>query len=494
MNGPIHEASAREIRDAVRGGECSAEEITQSTLDRIAAVDPSIGAFIEVWNDAALEQARTVDAIIARGEDPGPLAGVPIGLKDLLCTREGTTNCCSQILKGFQSVYDGTAVERLRDSGAVFLGKLNMDEFAMGSSTENSSFQKTRNPWDTGRVPGGSSGGSAAAIAADLCPITLGSDTGGSIRQPAAFCGVVGIKPTYGRVSRYGLIAFASSLDQIGSFSRTVADSAETLNIICGRDLRDATSADLPVPDFTEGLEGGVKGLRIGLPKEYFTDALNEDVRDSVMKAIGVLEAQGAETVEVSLPHTKYAIATYYIICTAEASSNLARFDGVRYGNRPATVTDMEAMYRETKSQGFGPEVQRRILLGTYVLSSGYYDAYYLKGQKVRRFIRDDFVKAYEQCDVIATPTAPSAAFAFGAKSDDPLEMYLNDIYTSSANLAGIPGISVPCGFVDGGLPVGLQLLGKDFDEATILRAAHTYEANRGFDLGRPAIAAASEG
>ena len=488
MTGPIHEATAREIRDAVRAKECSAEEVTSAMLDRIAAVDESVGAFIEVWNDAAKAQAQRVDATIAKGEDPGPLAGVPIGLKDLLCTREGTTNCCSQILKGFQSVYDATSVARLDNAGAVFLGKLNMDEFAMGSSTENSSFQKTCNPWDLGRVPGGSSGGSAAAIAADLCPITLGSDTGGSIRQPAAFCGVVGIKPTYGRVSRYGLIAFASSLDQIGTFSRTTADSAEALNLICGRDERDATSADIPVPDFTATLNDGVKGMKIGLPKEYFTDALNDAVREKVMTAIGVLEAQGAETVEVSLPHTPYSIATYYIICTAEASSNLARFDGVRYGNRSATATDVESMYRETKSQGFGPEVQRRILLGTYVLSSGYYDAYYLKGQKVRKFIRDDFVNAFKDCDVIATPTAPSAAFAFGAKSDDPLEMYLNDIYTSSANLAGIPGISVPCGFVDGNLPVGLQLLGKDFDEATILRASHTYEINRGFDLGRPAL------
>jgi len=488
VRGPWHEQPGHAIRDAVKSGEVTAKEVAEDCLKRIEAVDGEVKAFVDVWRDGAMAEAEAVDAMIKKGDDPGPLAGVPIGLKDLLCTTQGTTTCASHILKGYRSPFTGTAVERLAKAGAVFLGKLNMDEFAMGSSTENSSVQKTCNPWNLNCVPGGSSGGSAAAVVAEMCPITLGSDTGGSIRQPAALCGTVGMKPTYGRVSRFGLVAFASSLDQIGPFSRDVEDCALTLNAICGRDPNDATSSDIDVPDFAAKLKDGVDGLHIGLPKEYFTDALNDEIRGLVMKAVETLEKQGAKIVEVSLPHTQYCIATYYIICTAEASANLARFDGVRYGSRSDTAKDVRSMYHESKSKGFGPEVQRRILLGTYVLSSGYYDAYYLKAQKVRSLIRRDFTDAFKQCDIIATPTSPTAAFEFGAKTDDPLEMYLSDIYTSSANLAGIPGISVPCGKTATGLPAGLQLLGKDFDEETLLRAAYAYEANRGFDLGRPAL------
>jgi aspartyl-tRNA(Asn)/glutamyl-tRNA(Gln) amidotransferase subunit A len=487
MSNTWYEKTAHEIRDAVRSGEVSAVDVTDSCLKRIAAVDGKLKAFVDVWNDAAHAQAAQVDAKIAKGEDPGPLAGVPIGLKDVLCTKQGTTTCCSQILKGYRSPFDATVVERLADAGAVFVGKLNMDEFAMGSSTENSSIQTTRNPWNLDCVPGGSSGGSAAAVAGHECAITLGSDTGGSIRQPAACCGCVGLKPTYGRVSRYGLVAFASSLDQIGPFTKDVEDCALVLNAICGRDLRDSTSADLLVPDFTQALKGGVSGMKLGMPKEYFTGALGAEMREKIDAAIKVLEGQGAEIVEVSLPHTDYAVATYYIICTAEASANLARFDGVRYGYRAPGVTNVDELYRKTKSEGYGPEVRRRIMLGTYVLSSGYYDAYYLKAQKVRSLIQRDFTNAFKQCDAIVTPTAPTPAFKIGEKASDPLEMYLSDIYTISVNLAGLPGLSSPCGLTASGLPAGLQIIAKPFDEETLLRVAYTYEQNRGFELGMPA-------
>ena len=392
------------------------------------------------------------------------------------------------MLANFQSPYDATVIEKMAAQDAVFLGKVNMDEFAMGSSTENSAVKTTRNPWNLNCVPGGSSGGSAAAVAADECALALGSDTGGSIRQPASLCGCVGIKPTYGRISRFGLVAFASSLDQIGPLCKDVEDAALTLNVLCGKDPKDATSADLPVPDFTAGLTGEVKGLRIGLPKEYFTEALGAEMRVQVEAALKVLEARGAELVEVSLPHTDYAIATYYIICTAEASANLARFDGVRYGFRHPDAKSMQEMYVLSKSEGFGPEVQRRIMLGTYVLSSGYYDAYYLKAQKVRALIKQDFDKAFEQCDVIAGPTSPTPTFEFGAKTDNPLEMYLSDIYTISVNLAALPGISVPCGLTAEKLPAGLQLIGQAFDEATLLRVAHAYEQHHGIAMGKAPI------
>jgi aspartyl-tRNA(Asn)/glutamyl-tRNA(Gln) amidotransferase subunit A len=490
MSSQWYEKTAHEIRDAVRNGETSATAVTESFLARLEAVDPNkVDAYTQVWHEAALEQAAAVDAKIQRGEDPGPLAGAPVALKEVLCTREGFTTCSSKILAGFQSPYDASVVRKLADAGAVFLGKVNMDEFAMGSSTENSAIKPTRNPWNLRCVPGGSSGGSAAAVAADECTIALGSDTGGSIRQPACLCGCVGLKPTYGRVSRFGLVAFASSLDQVGPLAKDVEDAALAFSVIAGRDPHDATSADLDVPDLTRALTGDIRGLRIGLPKEYYTAALGPEMREKIEAAIAVLGKQGAEVVEVSLPNTDYAIATYYIICTAEASANLARFDGVRYGFRHPEARDMREMYVRSKSEGFGPEVKRRIMLGTYVLSSGYYDAYYLKAQKVRRLIKQDFDQAFRQCDVIATPTSPTPAFEFGAKTADPLEMYLSDIYTISVNLATLPGISVPCGLTASGLPAGLQLIGKAFDEETLLRVAHCYERNSGITMGKPPIA-----
>jgi aspartyl-tRNA(Asn)/glutamyl-tRNA(Gln) amidotransferase subunit A len=483
------EKSAREIRDAVRSKQVSASEVAKSCLDRIAAEDGKVDAFTQVWTDKALAMAADVDAKIARGEDAGPLGGVPISLKELLCTKEGFTSCSSKILDGYRSPYDATVVSKLAAAGAVFVGKVNMDEFAMGSSTENSAIKTTKNPWNLKCVPGGSSGGSAASVAAGMCALSLGSDTGGSIRQPACLCGCVGIKPTYGRVSRYGLVAFASSLDQIGPFARTVEDTALALNVMCGRDAMDATSADLAVPDFTKALTGDIRGLKIGMPKECFTDALGSEMREKILAAIDVLRKQGAEVIEVSLPSLEYALAVYYIICTAEASANLARFDGVRYGFRHPDARDVREMYVKTKSEGFGREVQRRIMLGTYVLSSGYYDAYYLKAQKVRRLIKEDFDKAFAQCNVVVTPTSPTPAFEFGSKTADPLEMYLSDIYTISTNLATLPGISVPCGLAASGLPTGVQFMARPFDEETLLRVAHCYETNSGITMGKAPIA-----
>jgi aspartyl-tRNA(Asn)/glutamyl-tRNA(Gln) amidotransferase subunit A len=490
MSRPWHEQPAHVIRDAVSAGEVSAAEVTSAYLDRIDAVDGKVDAYTQVWREQAMAQAEDVDRKVAAGESPGPLAGVPVSLKELICTIDGETTCASKILEGFRSPYDATVAVRLRAAGAVFLGKVNMDEFAMGSSTENSAIKHTRNPWRLDCVPGGSSGGSAASVASGTSALSFGSDTGGSIRQPAALCGCVGIKPTYGRVSRYGLVAFASSLDQIGPLARNVTDCALALNVICGRDPFDATSANLPVPDFTQALNAGIEGLRVGLPKEFFADALSGEVRARIDAAIKTLESNGAELVEVSLPHAAdYAVATYYIICTAEASANLARFDGVRYGFRHPDARTMDEMYVMTKTAGFGPEVQRRILLGTYVLSSGYYDAYYLKAQKVRTLIKRDFDRAFAQVDVIAGPTSPTPAFRIGEKTDDPLTMYLSDIYTIACNLAALPGLSLPCGLTSGGLPVGLQLLGKPFDEETVLRTARAYEANNGLDMGQPPIA-----
>ncbi len=480
--------TAHEISDALRSGAVTAREVAQSCLDRIDAVDGRVQAYVEVWRDEALRQADAADARIQAGT-AGPLTGVPVSLKDVLCTQTGATTCCSRILEGYRSPFDATVVRRLQEAGAVFLGKVNMDEFAMGSTTENSARQVTRNPWDLERVPGGSSGGSAASVAADETAISIGSDTGGSIRQPAAFCGCVGMKPTYGRVSRYGLVAFASSLDQIGPLAKDVRDCATTLNVICGRDPHDSTSADVPVPDFTEALTGDVGDLRIGLPRECFTEDLSDVVRGPVIQAARTLEDRGATLVDVDLPLLRYAVATYYIICTAEASANLARFDGVRYGYRDPDAKNVQDMYVLSKSRGFGPEVQRRIVLGTYVLSSGYYDAYYLKAQRVRRLIRDDYARAFASCDAILMPVTPSPAYRLGEMLDDPLQMYLADIYTIGVNLAGLPAISVPCGKSSAGLPIGMQLVGKAFDEATILRAAHAYELHAGIALGRPALA-----
>ena len=470
--------------------ETSARDVTQACLDQIQRVDGNIHAFLSYDAPDALAQADAADKALASGTTHAqrPLLGVPIALKDVLAVKNQPLGCASKILAKFTSPYDATVVEKLKAAGAIVFGRLNMDEFAMGSSTENSAFVTTRNPWDTSRIPGGSSGGSAAAVAADECLATLGSDTGGSIRQPAALCGCVGLKPTYGRVSRYGLVAFASSLDQIGPFTKDIRDAATLLNVISGRDERDSTSVPEPVPDYTAALNGNIKGVKIGLPKEYFIGGLDKEVTDAVNAAVKQFEKLGAEIVEISLPHTDYAVAVYYIIATAEASANLARFDGIRYGLR-VDGSDPIELYSKTRGAGFGPEVKRRIILGTYVLSSGYYDAYYLRAQKVRTLIRQDFLKAFEKVDLVVTPTTPTPAFKAGEKSDDPMQMYLSDIFTISCNLAGIPGVSLPCGFsTSPKLPIGLQLLGKPFGEEALLRAAHAYEQSTAWHKERPKL------
>lgn len=473
---PAH--TAKDIVAKVQSGDCTASELTDTVLQHIQRHDAKINAYITIDEDGARAQAEAVDKKIASGESVGPLAGVPIGIKDVLCTKGLRTTCASKILDGFIPPYDATVISHLRKADAVLLGKLNMDEFAMGSSNENSAFGTVKNPHDEQRVAGGSSGGSAAAVASEEAFMALGSDTGGSIRQPASFCGTVGLKPTYGRVSRYGLIAYASSLDQVGPLTRTVEDAALLLNVIAGHDARDATSANETVPDYTTDLDRGVDGLTIGLPKEYFAEGLQEDVKQAVMNGVALLEKNGATIQEVSLPtagHAEYAIAAYYIIATAEASSNLSRFDGVKYGFR-ADAKNLIDMYTQTRSQAFGPEVKRRIMLGTYALSAGYYDAYYRKAQQVRTLIKQDFDNAFASCDLLASPVSPTPAFKIGEKTDDPLQMYLSDIYTVSVNLAGIPGISVPCGKSSEGLPIGLQLLGNIFTEHTLLQAAHVIE------------------
>ena len=447
-----------------------------------------LGAFLTVTADQALEQATAADRIIASGKC-GPLTGIPIALKDVLCTRGIRTTCGSKILGNFIPPYDATVVARLKQEGAVIVGKLNMDEFAMGSSTENSGFHVTHNPWDLSRIPGGSSGGSAAAVAAGLCLGALGSDTGGSIRQPAAHCGVVGIKPTYGRVSRYGLVAYASSLDQIGPLGRSVTDVAHLLNAIAGHDPADSTSAPKAAPDFSAALGREIQGLRIGIPAEYSaSEGLDPEVSAAVEAAVATLESLGAERVSISLPHTRYAVAVYYVIAPCEASSNLARYDAVKYGLRADGPADLMQMYRFTRSQGFGAEVQRRIIIGTYCLSAGYYDAYYGKASQVRTLIVEDFRKAFAACDVIVCPTAPTPAFKIGEKVDDPLTMYLSDIFTISANLAGVPAMSIPCGFSASGLPIGMQIIGKHFDEEMIFRVGHRYEQATEFQKRRPVL------
>jgi aspartyl-tRNA(Asn)/glutamyl-tRNA(Gln) amidotransferase subunit A len=472
----------------LRRREVSATELVRATLDRIAVVDPMVRAYLVVTEQAALEQARIVDGKIAAGEALAPLAGIPLAIKDVICTRGVPTTCASKILEAYVPPYDATVVQRLRAQDAVLLGKTNMDEFAMGSSTENSAFFPTRNPWALDCVPGGSSGGSAAAVAADLCAGALGTDTGGSIRQPASFCGITGLKPTYGRVSRYGLVAFASSLDQIGPMTKDVRDAAILLQAIAGHDPRDSTSVDLVAPDYASALTGDLEGIRVGTPDEYFIDGMESDVEGAIWSAIRTLEGLGARQEKVSLPHTPYAVATYYLVATAEASSNLARYDGVKYGYRTAQAADLLEMYQKSRREGFGPEVKRRIMLGTYALSAGYYDAYYLKAQKVRTLIRRDFEQAFDRCDIIATSTSPTAAFRFGEKTDDPLKMYLSDIFTISVNLAGLPAISIPCGLTTRGLPIGLQLIGRPFDEATILRVAHAFQQATDWHTRRPTV------
>ena len=478
---------AAEIARRVRSGALRAEEAAQAALASIAAVEPKIDAFLHVLEERAVERARAVDAAVEAGRDPGPLAGVPVALKDVLGLAGIPTTCGSRILEGYRPLFTATAVARLEAAGAVIVGKTNMDEFAMGSSTENSAYKETRNPWDATRVPGGSSGGSAAAVAAGMVPLALGTDTGGSIRQPAALCGVVGLKPTYGRVSRYGLVAFASSFDQIGPLTRSVEDAALAASVLAGCDPLDATTAVEPVPDFPQGLEGGATGLRIGVPRAFLGGGVEAGTLAAFETALRALAGLGATIVEVSLPTLPHAIATYYLIATAEASSNLARFDGVRYGLRAGHARDLASLYGDTRDRGFGPEVKRRILLGTFALSAGYYDAYYARAQKARALVRRDFAQAFETCDVVATPTSPTPAFRLGEKSDDPLQMYLADIFTVPANLAGLPGLSVPCGF-SGGLPVGLQLVGRAFDEAALLRLGHAYERATPHHEARPPI------
>ena len=463
-------------RSSIQQRKSTALALAEAHYERIQEKDEQIGAFLTLCKERALEQADRIDRMAAEGKPLPQLAGVPVGIKDVMNTRGVRTTAGSKMLGNYIPPYDCTAVSRLEAAGAVILGKTNCDEFAMGSSNENSAFRPVRNPRNLTRVPGGSSGGSAAAVAADMAVVALGSDTGGSIRQPASFCGVVGLMPTYGRVSRYGLIAFASSLDHIGPLTKTVKDAATVLRTIAGRDPMDSTSANLPIPDYPSELEKDIRGLRIGVAKEYFGDGLDDDVRHAVVSAIDKLEALGCEVVPLSLPHTPYAIPTYYLIATAEASSNLARYDGVRYGYRAASVKTLPEMYRRSRDEGFGAEVKRRIMLGTYALSAGYYDAYYLKAQKVRALLTRDFEEAFRKVDAIVTPTSPTAAFRLGEKSNDPLAMYLADIYTVTADLAGIPGISIPCGATKDKMPIGLQILGKHFDEATILRIAHAYE------------------
>jgi aspartyl-tRNA(Asn)/glutamyl-tRNA(Gln) amidotransferase subunit A len=463
-------------RSAVQARETTAFALAEAHYARIKQEDGQIGAFLTLSKERAREQADRIDRMAAEGKTLPPLGGVPVGIKDVMSTRGVRTTAGSKILDQYIPPYDCTAVARLEAAGAVVLGKLNCDEFAMGSSNENSAYHPVRNPHDLSRVPGGSSGGAAAAVAADMAVVTLGSDTGGSIRQPASFCGVVGLMPTYGRVSRYGLIAFASSLDHIGPLTKTVKDAAIVLRTIAGRDPMDSTSADVPVPDYVAELDRPVRGMKLGVAKEYFGEGLDDEVRQAVESAIDKLKTLGCEIVPVSLPHTPYAIPTYYLIATAEASANLARYDGVRYGHRARGVKTLSEMYRRSRDEGFGAEVKRRIMLGTYALSAGYYDAYYLKAQKVRTLLTRDFDEAFRKVDAIVTPTSPTAAFRLGEKSNDPLAMYLADIYTVTADLAGIPGISVPCGKTREKLPIGLQILGRHFDESAILRVAHACE------------------
>ena len=472
----ITELTVHELKEKLAKKEITVQEVTKAYVDRINDKEKDVGAFVTTLCDEALEEAKNIQEKIDAGEIKGELAGIPIGIKDNMNVKGVKTTCSSKMLENFVSPYDATVVEKLKEQHMINLGKLNMDEFAMGASTEYSAFHVTRNPWNLNTVPGGSSGGSAAAVAANLVPWALGSDTGGSIRQPAAFCGVVGLKPTYGLVSRYGLVAFASSLDQIGPITKDVEDAAILLNVIAGHDERDTTSESREKIDYTKCLKNDVKGLKIGIPKEFFGEGINEEVKARLKEAIEKYKEMGAEVEEFSLDIANYALATYYIIACAEASSNLGRFDGIRYGYRTENFTNLKEIYKNSRSEGFGDEVKRRIILGTYVLSSGYYDAYYKKAQQVRTLVRKEFDKAFEKYDVLLTPTSPTVAFEIGTRSSNPLEMYLADICTVSLNIAGLPGISVPCGVDSKGMPVGMQLIGNRFDEEKILNAAYTYE------------------
>ncbi|CEE00487.1 Glutamyl-tRNA(Gln) amidotransferase subunit A [Caldibacillus thermoamylovorans] len=477
----------RDLHELLQKKEVSVSDLVDESFKRISEVEGKVQAFLTLDEENARNKAKQLDEKLAGGDSTGILFGMPIGIKDNIVTKGVRTTCASKILENFDPIYDATVMQKLHNAETVMIGKLNMDEFAMGGSTETSHYQRTYNPWNLDYVPGGSSGGSAAAVAAGEVPFTLGSDTGGSIRQPAAYCGVVGLKPTYGRVSRFGLVAFASSLDQIGPITRNVEDNAYLLQAISGVDPYDSTSANLPVPNYVEQLTGDVKGLRIAVPKEYLGEGVQASVRNAILEALKVLEKLGATWEEVSLPHSKYGVATYYLLASSEASSNLARFDGIRYGYRAQGAENLIDLYKKTRSEGFGDEVKRRIMLGTFALSSGYYDAYYKKAQQVRTLIKQDFDKVFEKYDVILGPTAPTPAFKIGAQIDDPLTMYANDLLTIPVNLAGVPGISVPCGF-DNGLPIGLQIIGKHFDEATVYRVAHAFEQATDYHKQKPQL------
>ncbi len=486
----MFEQTIHALHKQLSAGSLKASELIEAVLARCDAVEPQVRAYISLTPDLAREQAAAADAAFARGDIRSPLQGIPLALKDNLCTQGIVTTCASHMLESFVPPYDATVIQRLREAGAVMVGKANMDEFAMGSSTENSYFVPTRNPWgDLEYVPGGSSGGSAAAVAADMCIAALGSDTGGSIRLPAAMTGVVGLKPTYGRVSRFGLVAFASSLDQIGPLTKDVRDAAMVLQAIAGHDPCDSTSGDVPVPDYSQGLERGVRGLKLGVPREYFVEGMDPGVEASVRTGIATLKSLGAELVDISLPHTRYAVATYYVLANAEASSNLARYDGVRYGLRTAADGDLLSMYKQTRAEGFGPEVKRRIMLGTYALSSGYYDAYYKKAQQVRTLLRQDFQQAFTECDALLSPVAPTPAFRLGERLDDPLQMYLADIFTAPVSLAGLPAMSVPCGYTQqDSLPIGLQIIAPPFQEDVVLQVGAAFEAETDFHTRKPVL------
>ncbi len=489
MSQALHQRSATDLAAAIRSGECSSSQVVQSCLQRIQAVDGQVNAFVEVFAEQAMAEAAAIDQALQNGAKLGPLAGVPVAIKDNFVRRGFASTCCSRILQGFVSPYTSTVVEKLEAAGAVIIGRTNMDEFAMGSSSEHSCLGNTRNPFDLDCIPGGSSGGSAAAVAARMVPLALGSDTGGSVRQPAALCGVSGFKPTYGRISRFGLIAFASSLDHVAPFARDMQDLALLMQVLAGTDAKDSTSLDAAVPDYQQNLAAGSKGLRIGVPEEYFTAGLDAEVQELTRQALAEFENQGAALVPVSMPHTSYAIPAYYLIATSEASSNLSRYDGVKFGQRVEDAEhDLDQMYEATRAAGFGDEVKLRILLGSFCLCSGYYDAYYLKASKVRTLIRQDFEKAFTQCDVLATPTTPTAAFKIGEKLEDPLAMYLSDILTAPANLAGVPSLALPCGYTKAGLPVGLQITGAALDEATVLRTGHAFQLSTQHHLQEPAL------